>query len=186
MCEHAYTCGASEHPSTPKKTLNLRFVSIAGMDGGTAMVTSLNGSSSGEGTNSPPSPALEVALLPLELVSFGYACGAQPKRCARVINCSNLASAVDAGRTGREAVVLSPRMRDLTSFLVCELQALAVGRSPVRRQVDSPSASPLLSPACVLASPEGGLASSQRSTQRPTAALGTRVCACSAAARRDG
>ena len=145
-------------PTTPaEKPFSIKFVSIAGSsspdrESSTAMITPISPNAN---QRSPPSPAMEVQLLPLELLSFGYSCGDKPKNCARVINCAHLAAALQlsspssspgAGSSTDGGNKPHPPIDELCSFLVCELQALAVGKSPVRRNVDSPGASPLLSP----------------------------------------
>ena len=143
------------HPSPPAdgpsaapglaadEPFSIKFVSIAGSpsreSASTAMVTPISAE-----TLSPPSLSQEVPLLPLELLSFGYACGGAPKNCARVVNCSHIANSHTS--SPGSALPMTPHIEELCSFLVCELQALAVGKSPVRRTFDSPSASPLLSP----------------------------------------
>lgn len=161
-----------------QQQLKIKFISIAGSSSShstgqgssgagsaqnvaAAMVTPLNTSSIADPTSSSPSlssrasPSLEVQLLPIELYSFGYSCGASPKNCARIINCSFLAKAASAAAScetsacsdgGSTAPAHSPNINELCSFLIYELQALAVGRSPVRRAYDSPTASPMLSP----------------------------------------
>ena len=161
-------------PATP--SLKIKFISIAGSGSHsrehrpkssvtTAMVTPVDAaedrlSPSSATTRSSPSSSMEVQLLPIELFSFGYASGAAPKNCAKVVNCSHLAKATNctpsaaassSSATGSPGSPSSPgspgpQIEELCSFLVYELQALAVGRSPVLRAYDSPISSPLLSP----------------------------------------
>ena len=139
------------HPTAPgapqdEPRLTIKMVSIA--ERGTAMVTAIEAGQSH--TQAPPQPSFrsnEVVMATLQLVSFGYSSGSSPRNCVRTINCSQLEALFAAeGRDGA-----APSIEALCSFLVCELQALAVSRSAA-----SSPATPCLTPPLSPMMPAGG------------------------------
>ena len=165
-------CSATP-PSPPPPSLRFKFVSID--SSGSAVVTPM---SAAEAPSPPPRspprspgksplPVIQVQLAPLELVSFGYDRGNAPSGCARTINCGHLAkacatcaaSASSSGGASSSSLAAAaaswtstPYIEELCSFLVCELQALVVSRSPSSAMSDR-CFSPPLSPRLVASSP---------------------------------
>ena len=163
-------CSATP-PSPPPPSLRFKFVSID--SSGSAVVTPM---SAAEAPSPPPRspprspgksplPVIQVQLAPLELVSFGYDRGNAPSGCARTINCGHLAKAcatcaasastsgaASSSSSAAAAWTSTPYIEELCSFLVCELQALVVSRSPSSAMSDR-CFSPPLSPRLVASSP---------------------------------
>ena len=115
-----------------------------------------------------PLPVIQVLLAPLELVSFGYAARANALAAARARSIA-ATSPKRARRAPRRPPPPAPRrssssaaaaaswtstpyIEELCSFLVCELQALVVSRSPSSAMSDR-CFSPPLSPRLVASSP---------------------------------
>ena len=147
--------------------LRFRFVSIAGSPAGqplgTAMVTPMGANTSP--ANGPGMLSREVRLVPIELVSFGYSCGGAPRLCKRVINAGALAARATSPPAPPDAAAATvppgqpwpdkPQIESLCSFLVHELQALAVAQSPSvphHSQTSSPPLTP--EPSAELSLPE--------------------------------
>ena len=119
-------------PGPASGELRFKVVSIAGA--GTATVTAIEATQAGGA-----SPSHQVQMATLQLISFGYCHGDGPRHCARTINCSHLEALLASGQP------TAPSIEALCSYLVCELQALVVSRSPTSSPV-TPCFSPQLSP----------------------------------------